>query len=236
MMPARETGHSLVGVLVGMAVGLIVLGALSGIFISVKSSYRAQKQLERIASAELRVMQRLTHVVQSAGFQPAKEYSGSTRPQFAAQGTWQQGQSLAGQSGAEHAGDVISTRFRVSPAERIRDCGGGLPLVAGATSTFTQTMAVNRAGVLECRLADASGTVLATYAIAEGITRFEVRYGLDGDENGSIDQYLSHDAVTQTDAWRRVMIVRFSVSMRIDSVPGQPLQTWTQTVRMMNRE
>lgn len=235
----RAAGHSLAALLVALVIGMMVAAALFSIFVSLKTSFRTQMALARAMAAEQRAVARLDHAVQMAGYFPASEYQGPGRPQFAAGGAWRQGQDLRGIDAPAATGDTFSVRFRAAREDGLRDCGGGL--VAGqAASTFMQTFAV-RQGVLVCDLADAAGTTLATYTIADGVTRFALRYGVDGDGDGSVDRYLPAADVTASAAWGRVLTVRFAVEMVNDGAvhddgSARLAQAWTHTARMMHRD
>lgn len=235
----RSGGYSLAGLLVALVIGMMVAAALFSIFVSLKTSFRTQMALARAMATEQRAVARLDHAVQMAGYFPAGEYQGPGRPQFAGGGAWRQGQDLRGTDAADAAGDTFSVRFRASRDDGLRDCGGGL-VPGQAPATFMQTIAV-RQGALVCDLADAAGAALATYTIADGVTRFALRYGVDGDGDGSVDRYLPAAGVTASEAWGRVLTVRFAVEMVNDSAvhdngSARMAQAWTHTARMMHRD
>lgn len=229
-------GQSLVSMLVGMTVGLIVMGALFGIFISLKTSYRAQGDLARQSSAEMRVMDRLAQVVQTAGFYPYWEYRGVPRADFNAAGVWKQRQAIGGDTGNGPTGDVLRTRFRVHNAETVRDCGGDKLPAANAATMYVQTVHVNASRELVCTVETSTGASRREYRLAAAISRFAIRYGLDRDGDGSVERYADARAVTVAGAWGEVVTVRFDLA-RTHDVPGGPVeQALTQVVRVANRE
>lgn len=230
-----QSGQSLISLLVGLTLGVIMLGAMSAMYYSLKTSSNAQTRLARLAAVELRVMERLTHIVQTAGFYPYTEYNGMPRALFASAANWSAGQALGGTSGNGPVASVFRTRFRIDGREQIRDCGGALEL-PGAATMFAQTLSVNNAGELECVVYDAYGVQKKLYALAKSVTGFMVSYGVDDDADGSVDQYLDAAAVDTKRAWTRVATVKFALTFAHGLEAGEPPQTLTHVVKVMNRD
>lgn len=63
------------------------------------------------------------------------------------------------------------------------------------------------------RTALANGRLIAT-EVARGVEQLQVRYGIDRDADGSVDAYLDAPGADDTDAWQRVVAVRFWVLLR----------------------
>lgn len=234
MKRAASRGHSLVSMLVGMTVGLIVMGVLFGIFVSLKTSYRAQTQLARLTASEMRVMDRLAQVVQTAGFYPSDEYNGVPRAQFNAVDVWKQGQAIGGASGA--SSDVLRTRLRIGRSETVRDCGGDQLPQVNVASMYVQTVRVGAAGKLECEVSATVGSYRRVYTLAEAVSHFRVRYGLDRDGDESVERYLDATGVEGARAWSEVVTVRFDLKLAHGLSSGDAPQELTQVVRVTNRE
>ncbi|PWK35395.1 PilW family protein [Cupriavidus plantarum] len=232
----RARGHSLISLLVGMTVGLVVMGVLFGIFVSMKTSFREQSRLTRLASAETRLMDRLSQVVQTAGFYPYREYNGVPRGGFEGGAGWQPRQVIAGENGTGAAGNILRTRFRIQRGETVRDCGGDRPPAADTPATYLQTVSVSAAGVLECVVESADGTHRQTYALAESILRFAVTYGVDQDADGGVDRYLDAAAVTAAASWDAVATVRFDLALAKGLPQGTSPEALTQVIRVAYRD
>ena len=232
---STQSGESLISLLVGLTLGVIMLGAMSAMYYSLKTSFNEQVRFARLTAIELRLMDSLTHTVQTAGFYPYAEYNGMPRTLFVSATNWGVGQALGGTSGNGPVASVFRTRFRIDGREQIRDCGGALELPAAATM-FAQTLSVNNAGELECAVYDGSGAQTKLYALAKSVTGFMVSYGVDDDADGNVDQYLDAAAVEKARAWTRVATVKFALTLAHGLQAGEPPQTLTHVVKVMNRD
>lgn len=230
-----QSGQSLISLLVGLTLGVIMLGAMSAMYYSLKTSFNEQVRFARLTAIELRLMDSLTHTVQTAGFYPFTEYNGMPRTLFASAPNWSAGQALGGTSGNGLVASIFRTRFRIDGREQIRDCGGALEL-PGAATMFAQALSVNNAGELECAVYDASGVQTKLYSLAKSVTGFMVSYGVDDDADGNVDQYLDATAVDKARAWTRVATVKFALTLAHGLRAGEPPQTLTHVVKVMNRD
>ncbi len=72
----KERGFTLVELLIGMAVGLIVLGALASTFIIQSRSYDVQEQVVEMVQSARAAMDMISHEVRMAGYDPSLASTG----------------------------------------------------------------------------------------------------------------------------------------------------------------
>lgn len=66
----RQTGLTLIELMISMLIGIFLLSGLSYIFSSVSSTYKAQSNLVQLQNNQIQALNILTNLIQSAGYYP----------------------------------------------------------------------------------------------------------------------------------------------------------------------
>jgi type IV pilus assembly protein PilW len=106
---ARQRGMTLVEMLVAITIGLLLLLAISAVFINMKRAFTSQDQLSQLQDNERLAVEVLTTTIQSAGYF-TNPVTNTADILAAASPTWDVGQGIAGSSGTAPASDTVSVR------------------------------------------------------------------------------------------------------------------------------
>lgn len=258
----RARGHTLVELLIALALGLVVTGGAVSLYSTQRVALERASNAMRIREAGLTALTLIGQQLQMAGFVPADvERNGGPVPLSGCAGGRPTGADdslactkLSSRSDGvaiRYVGDNVSTWPSTSGG--VTDCLG--QVVTGNSATFGEqgVLVVNRffASVststgepeLYC---DGSGKVGSAQPIVEGVERLQIRYWLANASNA-----LDASAVA-ADQWTKVVAVDLCVLVRgvpqgersryIDcdgvSVPGtdlRPRQTFARRVALRNR-
>ncbi len=232
----RQTGVSLVEIMVAMIIGLFMLLALSTLFFNFRGTFRDQDQLAQLQDNERLALTMLTNTVQSAGYfpDPLNNVATSVLPLSTgnAYGDFAAGQAVVGKSGTSGASDTLTTRFMTATGDGILNCQGQSN-TSGANVVYVNSFAVSANNELTCAINGG-----AAMPLVSGVTAFSVLYGTDTANGGNVDQYLTATAVGAGGFWPQVRTARVTVSFAnpYANQPGQPATlSWTQTIALMNR-
>ncbi len=72
LMPQKHGGFSLVEVLVAMAVGILVLAVISGVFLSQEKALQVEKEKTRVLQNARQSLEKIVRTVRMAGYDPAR--------------------------------------------------------------------------------------------------------------------------------------------------------------------
>jgi type IV pilus assembly protein PilW len=233
---SRQAGFTIVEMMVALGIGLVVVLGLSVAFVNMKSSFLTQDRLTQLQDGERLAMTMLTDTVHEAGYIPNPKDNRPTDllPQDA-DTTWgpmDKGQAILGTAGTSTKAESLSTRYASDGTDTVMNCVGGalkdgeavrnLFYVDPATSTLVCIYSIN-AGAW---VTDGG----KPFALVDNVKSMEVRYGVDTDADGSVDQYLAPGAIT---SWGDVHSVQVKLGF-LDTVnKGSPI-LWTQNIDLMN--
>ncbi len=240
LRPRRQAGMTLIEFMVAMALSLLCVFAMTGLYIVAKNGFVGQNSVSAIHDSQRLVLTTSTNTLQLAGrhARPLQDTLRSAFPADAARNFREAGQVVHGQGGNGGTDAVVSVRFQSAGGDDLYTCLG--TAYQGADSpVFVNTYAVNASGELECTVFDtAANTRQGPVALARGIKSFKAWYGLDTTGDGSVDSYLPATSVTQ---WTQVRAIKLAVAFAdiVNAPAGGQAQGGTgeivQYVSLMNR-
>jgi len=232
---SRQRGVSLVEIMVAMAIALFMTAAMLTVFLNMRSTYSAQDSLAQLQDNERLALTVLTDNVQQAGYFPVPTTNTlvTVMPAVnASYATLVAGQIISGSSGAAGASDTLIVQFVAGNNDGILNCQGGSNS-SGSNAVYVNVFSLSANNELTCAVNGGPVAVLAT-----GVSSFNVFYGVDTDNDGNADKYLSAAAVQAGGYWPNVYTVQVNLAF-VNPYAGQPGQpdtiNWTQTISLMNR-
>lgn len=207
--PRRETGLSLVELMVALAIGLLLTMSVGTILSGSMQIFRVQGESARIQESGRFLMDTLGRQITQAGY--AAISTDYTDPKLAFAGT-----PISGEDGLvatrtderKNGSDYLAVSFDAST-----DCQGNA--VAGGTAR--NEFYLNTREELVC--ASNGG---AAEMLADGVESFQVLYGIDSDGDYTIDRYKAqpvYNADPLLNEWKQVRTVRVCAVVRAFS-PG----------------
>jgi type IV pilus assembly protein PilW len=211
-MPRHQTGFSLVELMIALTLGLIVLLAISSIYIGSQQTYRVQEDNARIQEAGRYALEVIGRSIRQAGANAEMNFNKTaTELQCNVAGVCN---AIGGVNGANVTDpDRLSVQFYAGSDELIaglwiaRDCTGGqVALGVVVTNTFDIT-GTN----LRC-----TGSVGGVQPLVGNVEDLQVVYGIDTDVSGSpnyrsVDLYVAAPTAAQ---WPSVVTARVCVRIR----------------------
>ena len=206
----RQAGFTLLETLIGLGIGLFLLGGIVLVMGMTRQNFNAQNGLSQLQDDERIAVSMLVMVIEHAGFFSTPQTTTIAQAFPTAAPFASAGQSVSGTSGSGSTGDTISVRYLQSPggaadSDFMQNCNGGNNTDSAprmSISTFT----LNNKGELTCAVGSDPAQPLSA-----GIRAFSVLYGVDSDNDRSVDRYLPASSMT-ADLWTQVGSVR----MRLD--------------------
>ncbi len=230
----RESGFTLIELMIAIAVALFLVGGLLVILQNVSRTQRNQALLAQLQDNQRVSMTIITDVVQSAGYfpDPTTNTLVGALPADAGSGL-AAGQALYGTHSTADPGDKLTVRFATASDDTIINCIGGTN-TSGAMATYINAFSVN-SGQLVCALNGGAASPLVS-----GLKRMDVWYGVKRDfsaDNNSIDTYLKADQLVAAD-WSSIssVKVRLTFDNPLAGQPGQPATVqFTRVIAIMAR-
>jgi type IV pilus assembly protein PilW len=229
---SRQSGLGLIELLIAMAIGLIIVGAMMSVLFSTRSTSLAQSGMAQLQDDQRLALMMLTNVVQGAGYFPNPLTSTLTTELPANTTFVNAGQSVAGTTGAAAPGDTLIVRYEAGTADGTMDCNGR-GNTSGANLMMVNTFSVDANGNLVCSVNGG-----AALALAGSVQNFRVFYGVDTDGDESADRYIAASSMTNVN-WGNVVSIRVTLTFNnpLAGQPGQPntLAPITQIVTLLSR-
>jgi type IV pilus assembly protein PilW len=209
-MRAAHQGFTLLELMIAMAIGLFLAGALLTVVQTNKKVFLNQNQLEQMQDGQRMAMTLMTDVIQSAGYFP-QPWANTLGGTLVASGTFANSQSITGFYSAATPGDSISVRYMTAPQDGILNCSGvsNLNAVGGANILYVNTFSVV-AGQLQCIDQNA-----VTYFLVGGVTNLSVLYGVKTNAaaaGNNVDTYMNATQVNAGAYWQSVISVQISLT------------------------
>ncbi len=205
----KDYGFTLVELMISMVIGLVVIAAIIAVFISSSRTSSATSTLSRAQESARFAVQYIGRELRHAGY--ASAYENDIFAQdvvFPASGDFSLvGQIVAGTDNSSASGvlpgtDVIQVRYTGSALSPITDCRGD---TIPAESLITVRIYVNDDAELVCTVDGGGEEVLV-----QDINGLQLTYGVDTDNDGSVNSYVAASAVTH---WLDVLSVRAQISV-----------------------
>ena len=211
-MPRHQTGFSLVELMIALTLGLIVLLAISSIYIGSQQTYRVQDDNARIQEAGRYALEVIGRNIRQAGANAEMTFNKTaTELQCNVPGVCV---AIGGVNGATVTDpDTLTVQFYAGSEELnaglwiARDCTGGqAALGVVVTNTFDIT-----GTSLRCM-----GSVGGVQPLVANVEDLQVAYGIDTDVSGSpnyrsTDLYVAAPTAAQ---WPNVVTARVCVRIR----------------------
>lgn len=185
----RQAGFGIIELMVGIAIGLAVLAVAGQLFAQASLSGRMHNSLSRMQTNGRYALDMMGRVVRQAGYRSSPLINFPTATP-----------ALAGVNGTT---DSITVRYYAQTGGE-SDCLGN-NFAAGALMTYTFYVSGTS---LRC------GTTLADgQPIVEGVENFQVLYGVDNDNDQSVDSYTTAASATMA----QVIAVRVRLLVRSET-------------------
>lgn len=209
-------GLTLLELIISMALGVILTGAVMQIFVSIKDSGRVIEVGSEVQQNGRFTIGFMSNSIQLAGFREV--LSEEWEQEFPADGSFAVGQIINGTEGGANP-DSILVRYQGYSDGMTLDCLGNN--VAAGTNV-TVSYSVDGCGNLVCSVDGAPGSI-----IVGGIEALEIKYGEDLTGDGEVNAYLDADDVTD---WLQVRSVKLGALVASNSATGSIDNQRTYTV------
>jgi len=230
----RQTGLSLVELMVALVVGLLLLGGVIEIFVANKQTYRVAEASARIQENARFAAEILGRYLRIAGYRadPTVDFATAFAPVTYAGYSLSGGQIIAG---GEH--EVV---IRYQGDGTMKDCAGGnIPLGNSVVTRFYLD-----SSDLKC------STDSGTQPLVSNIQQMTIRYGVDTNDDGIVNCYDSATHLNSgsptacgsatADPWDQVIGVRITLTLEsaednTSVTTGKLQRTYTTTFALRNR-
>ena len=228
MRTTHQRGFTLLEIMIAMAIGLFLTGALLTIVQTNKAVFANQNLLEQMQDSQRMAMTLMANVIQQAGYFPdptANTLSGT----LVAAGAFANSQGITGGYVAAAPGDTISVRYMTAPQDGILNCSGlsNTNAVGGANILYVNQFNVVAgvpSGQLVCNVT--IGATTTPYTLVNGVTNLSVLYGVKTNlaaPGNSVDTYLNATQVTAGNYWQNIISVLITLTFNnpLYSAAGQ---------------
>lgn len=228
VMSGRQTGLTLVELMISITLGLIVLLAATALLLSSKSAYTSQDDGSRLQDSARYAMENMSRSIRQAAYEnwdkgDSQDAPIVTMPTMSANLSGLDASSLKNDtstagidsplSTSVNGSDVLAVRFfgsgePAAPDGAIIDCAGfgiSAPVsqsTADAYRGWSIYYVANDASgepELRCKYHPDGGSSWKSEAIARGVESFQVLYGVASDDGNIPTQYLTATQITAKD-------------------------------------
>jgi type IV pilus assembly protein PilW len=238
MRATHQRGFTLLEIMIAMAIGLFLTGALLTIVQTNKRVFANQSQLEQMQDGQRMALTLMADVIQSAGYFPDPT-TNTAIGSFPLNGAFANSQAITGQYTAAVPGDTISVRYMTASADGILNCSG-LPNTSGGNQLYANQFAVvtvGASGQLQCTV----NGVAPVYTLVNGVTNLSVLYGVKTNlaASNNVDSYLNASQMTAAN-WQNVIsvLIKLTFTNPLYTGAGQgqaPTITIQRVVDVMNQ-
>lgn len=200
MTRRRARGVSAVEILVGLAVGLVLVVGMASMVVGSRQTSRSERNLVEVQTTGRVALDVLARELRKAGFRSDRERSVAELFPAAATPFGTAGAVVAADAG----GAGFSVRFQGSGDTWTSDCLGN---AVGAGQTVWQTIWL-QSGELRCRARNLTLGTDQTAALVPLVEAVDLVYGVDDDGDGYADAYRGATAVAN---WSRLASVNLQL-------------------------
>ena len=243
---ARQTGFTLVEMMVAVTIGLVVLFGMTATFVNLKNTFRSQDKLAVLQDNERLALTYLTNSLNEAGYFPDPKNSStitaSTAPAtspVSPGGTMPAGAGVFGTAdgGSATSPESLQTAYASLSTDGLISCigtnyAGSATVPATVRNIYYVDPTTNS---LMCRVL-VNGATTDTMAnggtpqvLVTGVSRMQVYYGIGTVGSSQVTTYVSPGSVT---TWSNVKAVR--VTLNFTNPFGGADIVRTHTINMMN--
>lgn len=202
----QEAGISMVEILVGMAVGLMLVGGLSSMVLGARQTSRVERNLLDVQNTGRIAVETLAREIRKAGFRSDRTRVLNEIFPVAGVPFTTAASVIAGRA----AGDGLEMRLQGSGDTWTTDCLGN---VVPSGQALWQTLWLQD-GELRCRARNMTTGSDQTLMLIPRVEAVSFSYGIDTDGDGFADVYLATAAVP---SWATVA----SVNVQVRTVSGE---------------
>jgi type IV pilus assembly protein PilW len=239
LIAPRQVGLTLVELMISIALGLFVVMAATALLLSTKGGYVTQDEDARVHDTGRHAMEIITRAVRQAAFEnwdSAEAPIVTTAAMSAniegldARRLNRDAERIASPlTDSVNGSDVLAVGFfgagnGTQGDGTVVNCAGfGIPAAtspeeadaARGWSIFYVAKATSGVPELYCKYKGGGGTSTST-AIASGVESFQVLYGLDVDDDGLPNRFLTATDINNRGAsnWKKVVVVKVSLLLR----------------------
>lgn len=254
----KQSGISLIEIMIALVIGLILIAGIAQIYISNKQAYRLQESISYVNNNARFALFFLQEAVTAAGYKgnPAEADEDAFPATAAGAGcnNFNKGQSITGGAAAT---DLFCVKMKspvytagAADIAAMTDCVGN---AVAENVTVTTHFFISPLGELSCDTSHSDGTVGAPQPLVSdvAITLADIQLGIDSDGDKVVDNYdnaignydISAAGATTTD-WEKVIAVNISINLSSDAdttgsnvtTDGGLLQrTVTQTIALRSK-
>jgi type IV pilus assembly protein PilW len=194
---ASQLGLTLVEMMIAMVLGLLILLAVSSIYIGSRQTFRMQDDNARLQETGRYALEVLGRSVRQAGFWNMPINPVATATAFG-------GTPITGADGAAGASDTVTVQYDYLAADR--DCEGTVPSTLATPPAFVTDAYRLTANNLVCDGVDTDATF---QPLVSDIDDVQILYGIDTTNDQSADRYVAAPA-----NWAQVVSARVCVQAR----------------------
>lgn len=182
--PAASAGFSLVELMIALVVGLILLAGVLQILLGNREAFDAQRGKARLQENARLVSFVLENSVAHAGFKTDLNAKETRIFPFDDENEFARGAFVGGTPNTRNNSDTLRIRFQGEGG--VHNCRGTAVGTVGDPQETGFELYVNEDDTLVCHVFGGDSQPLV-----ENVERFEVRYGLDTDDEVGVDRYIS---------------------------------------------
>jgi type IV pilus assembly protein PilW len=241
MIKKKQSGFTMIELMVAMVIGIFLLGALSILAFDNKRAFTGQNYMAQLQDNERMAATIMTDVIQTAGYYPSPQANTAVTsiPAGSVPAAMVAGQSLSGATG-----DSITVRYATNYRDGVILCSGN-DNETGATNYFGATFSVNASNQLVCNMTTGNGAAVP-YPLVNNVSSLAILYGVNSGSNGNnVDSYMTAAQVTANTDWPNVMSVQITITFinplaaATNKQVGQGTEAatiaFTRTVALMNK-
>lgn len=221
--PRTAVGVSLVELMVAITIGLVVVLAVSSLYLGSRGTLRVQDEASRLDDSGRFALESIVRLLRIAGYVNWAGDSGAAPVRLAVSDP----PPVQGADGTRS--DSITLRFFGSTSGAtadgaILDClGQSVPRDGNPATRSENVLSVNASGALLCQATGMS----SPQPLIDGVERLQFLYGVDADGDGQPERWQRAAQVTD---WRQVRVVR--VGLLMVAAPGSRADADTSVYRL----
>jgi type IV pilus assembly protein PilW len=212
---ARERGFSIIELSVALVVALFLLNGMFMILQNTRNASNNQTGLSQLQDAQRMSMVMLTDVIQEAGYFPGANNTDPSVP-FPVNGVFTvAGQSIFGIANIPAAnGDTITVRLQGDSSNQVLDCRGSV-VANGTTAVMTYGVNAWPGGtsnsLISTGLTCSMDGGVTQMPLISNISKMTITYGIDANNSGGTNAYLTAAQVTAANLWTSVDSVKVTL-------------------------
>lgn len=198
----QQRGLTLVELMVAMTLGLLILLAVSSIYLGSRQTFRMQEDNARLQETGRYALEVMGRSIRQAGFWNMPINPVATATAFG-------GTPITGANGAAGAPDTVTVQFDGLIGDR--DCEG---TVLAANAVIAEAYSLSGSNLV----CDGNDALAAASPLVSDIEDVQILYGIDTNKDQSADRYMATPA-----NWAQVVSARVCVQARsANSVNNAP--------------